>query len=177
MKNIFILTLLFLTITSLNITTIHRESEKKNVIFLTKIENGLKINIEIDTLIGRIDFELSTQTKDTFYWESGIEISVQGNEPIFDELVLENHNPHTSVEFYVTLSPIFSGKKTNQTIYYFDNLKFFEANPKSIKKFLFSIKILKDFKDIEYIQRGELRQVRSETYKGNSFSLKLECKK
>jgi len=161
MKNIYIFILLIFTFC--NTKTPNSHTKSKGVIYLSKVVNGLKMEVQIDTIRSKVDFFLTSQTIDTFYWESSIETALLKTESgNYDMLILENYNSLSSLEFNVVLSPIYPYQVVNETFYYTDELKVFDSNPKLIKNFWLKIRFLKDFKGVDYVKEGQNRVISSQ---------------
>jgi hypothetical protein len=164
LKNSFIL--LFILLCSSKSFSLNGEQSVKDTISLNKTEDGLRIQVNIDTLLGKVDFSITSLKSDTFYWESGLEESLMETDSTgLNMLVLYNHNPNTSIEYNVLLEPIYPGQTTKGTFFFFDKVKEFNVNPKEIKYYWISFRILKSFKGVDYEQKGVYRELRSETYK------------
>jgi len=152
---------------------VHDSNEKsKGIIYLSKIVNGLKMEVQIDTVLAKVNVYLTSQSSDTFYWESSIETALIKTETgNFDMLLLENYNSLSSLEFNVGLSPIYPNQMVKEIFSYSDDLKAFDSNPKLIKNFWLKIRFLKDFNGVEYEKEDDLRVVSSQIFMSNQSFL------
>ena len=99
---------------------VHDSNEKsKGIIYLSKIVNGLKMEVQIDTVLAKVNVYLTSQSSDTFYWESSIETALFKTETgNFDMLLLIYYNSLSSLELNVGLSPIYPNQMVKEIFSY-----------------------------------------------------------